>query len=90
MTKFTYEIFEDGYDIFKYGKPYITQREPLANLFVPAGNYEDNAKAQIKEIEDSDPEGPSLADKNRADIDFMALMLDIDLPTEEEPQEEEE
>lgn len=84
MIKYTYEIFEDGYDIYKYGKPYITQREPVTNLFVPAGNYEDNAKAQIEELLAN--EGPSLADKNRADIDFMALMLDVELPTEEEEE----
>lgn len=45
----TYEIKDNGYIINRDGKPWISQPEPYAKLFVPNGTYEDNAKAQCEE-----------------------------------------
>jgi hypothetical protein len=44
----TYEIFEDGYDIYLNGEPWISQRAPYDKMFLPDGTYEENAKAQIE------------------------------------------
>ena len=46
----TYEIKDNGYIINRDGRPWISQLEPYAKLFVANGSYEDNAKAQIAEL----------------------------------------
>ena len=46
----TYEIKEDGYIINRDGRPWISQPEPYAKLYVANGSYEDNAKAQCEEL----------------------------------------
>lgn len=46
----TYEIEESGYIINRDGRPWISQPEPYAKLFVPNGTYEENAKAQCDEL----------------------------------------
>jgi hypothetical protein len=83
---YSYKLYDDGYDILNENDAVVlTQRKPYAKTFIPKGTYEDNAKAHINELNaPPEPYEPSLAEKNRADIDFMALMLDVDLPTEEE------
>lgn len=48
--KLTYEIKPNGYIINRDGRPWISQLEPYAKLFVADGSYEDNAKAQIAEL----------------------------------------
>ena len=44
----TYQVFDDGYDIFRDGNLWLTQREP----YIPNRNksYEENAIAQIEEL----------------------------------------
>lgn len=80
---YTYEIFEDGYDIYLNGNPHISQREPYAHLYKHDGTYEENALLQIADLS-KDVEDASEVEKVRADIDYMALMLDVTLPSEEE------
>ena len=46
----TYEIKKDGYIINRDGRPWISQPEPYAKLYVANGSYEDNAKAHIEEM----------------------------------------
>ncbi|MEG0181733.1 MAG: hypothetical protein RR657_07560 [Peptostreptococcaceae bacterium] len=46
----TYKILANGYEILNYGVAYITQIEPY--IPNPTISYEENAKAQIKSIED--------------------------------------
>ncbi len=50
--KYTYEITENGYYILNEGKRWIHQYEP----YIPNKNlsYEENAKAQIKELIEQD------------------------------------
>ena len=86
--KLSYEIFEDGYDIYDRGRLWITQHEPYANVIVPNGTYTENAIAHCAELSQ-----PALTatdtDKLRADLDYIALMMDLDLPSEEEQEDEE-
>ena len=46
----TYEIKDNGYIINRDGRPWISQPEPYAKLYVANGSYEDNAKAQCEEL----------------------------------------
>ena len=46
----TYEIKDNGYTINRDGRPWISQPEPYAKLYVAGGSYEDNAKAQCEEL----------------------------------------
>jgi len=46
----TYEIKENGYTINRDGRPWISQPEPYAKLYIADGSYEDNAKAQCEEL----------------------------------------
>ena len=84
---FSYEIFDDGYDIYENDNVTMTQRDPFGKVFIPDGTYEENALFQIDQIVHPAPVPPTPEEKNRADIDYMALMLDIDLPSEEEEGE---
>ncbi len=45
-----YVIKSNGYDIHRNGRPWISQPEPYAKLYVPNGSYEDNAKKQCEEL----------------------------------------
>lgn len=72
-----YQIFSDGYELWGDTGCYITQHAPYDKMFVPDGSYEDNAKAQIDSL--TQPATPTDADKMRADIDYIAMEMDIDL-----------
>ena len=49
-AELTYEIKENGYTINRDGRPWISQPEPYAKLYIADGSYEDNAKAQCEEL----------------------------------------
>ena len=85
---YSYKLYDDGYDIVDENDAVILkQREPYAKVLIPNGTYEDNAKAQVDELNaPPEPYVPTNEEKLRADIDFMALMLDVELPTEEEEE----
>lgn len=76
-NEISYEIFDDGYDIYLNGATWISQRAPYDKMFVPNGTYEENAKAQIDEL--TQPAMPTDTEKMRADIDYIAMEMDIDL-----------
>lgn len=80
MDNLTYEIYDDGYDIFKNGVLWITQRKPLDKTYLPNGTYKENAEAHIADLIES-AEAATNEQQLRADVDFMALMLDVDLPS---------
>lgn len=87
--RISYEVFGDGYDIYDYGHSWITQREPYAKLFVPDGTYEENAIAHCEDLTKPAPPQPYIPteeEKLRADVDYIALMSDITLPSEEEEE----
>lgn len=79
--KYSYEVFDDGYDISitSTGVTAITQRVPYDKPMDPNKSWEENAILQIQSME-VEPE--SSTDQLQADLEFMALMLDIDLPSD--------
>lgn len=46
----SYEVLNDGYNIYLGGRLWITQPTPYDKLYVPNGTYEENALAQIDEL----------------------------------------
>ncbi len=87
--QYSYEILENGYDIYKDDRKIIEQHDPYGKLFVSGGSYEENCIKQLDEMTapvpepEPSPEG-GLMETNRADLDYLALMLDIDLPSQSE------
>lgn len=85
--KLSYELFDDGYDIYTTvdgrTRQLLTQRDPYGKLFIPDGTYEENAIAHCKSMSDIPKPDPTPEEKARADLDFLALMMDIDLPSQE-------
>lgn len=45
-----YKIYDDGYEILKDGKVWITQRDKYA----PEGDYEEEAKKEIERLQNMD------------------------------------
>ena len=91
-TDYFYEILEDGYDIYQEDKKIITQHDPFGKVFDPNGTYEENCLIQLDQITQPQPEPPAPApseeEKMRADIDYIALMGDYDLPSYHDETEE--
>ena len=84
-----YEILENGYKLYSNNGCIVKQVDNFSKIFVPNGTYEENAIAQLDQITKPQP-GPDPstdAEKLRADVDYMSLMLDIPLPSEEEEGE---
>jgi len=77
---YSYRVFDDGYDIYMNNVKYITQRIPYDKPMDANKSWEENAILQIESM--LVPPEPVI-DPLRADLDFMALMLDIDLPSDE-------
>lgn len=46
----TYEVVDNGYNIYLDGGLWITQPKPYDKLYVPNGTYEENALAQIETL----------------------------------------
>lgn len=83
--KYTYKIFDDGYDIYNEFGLMLTQRDPYSKMYDPDGTYEENAKLHIKELltplPPAPPEPPTPDELLRGDVDYLAIMLDADLPS---------
>jgi hypothetical protein len=76
-AELTYEIKENGYTINRDGRPWISQPEPYAKLFVPNGTYEDNAKAQIEELcKPSEPASEDKMDEIYSALDDLAQTVE--------------
>lgn len=80
-NNYTYELFNDGYDIYKDGNLVATQREPYAHVYKNNGTYEENATLQIESLIAGD-ESTSDVEVMRADIDYLAIMTDVELPSQ--------
>jgi len=81
---YDYILFDDGYVILpKKGSSKITQRGRYGKVMDSSLSYEENCILQIEDMikgqEHQDDEN-----KLRADLDYMAVMMDVDLPSEEE------
>ena len=82
---YDYEIFDNGYDIY-YASSVISQRDEYSHPYLPDGTFEENCLAQLEELTKM-PDPSTDAEKLRADLDYMSLMLDVPLPSEEEEGE---
>lgn len=52
----SYEIFDDGYDIYLNGENWISQREPYNRIYKPDGTDEENCLLQIGTLIATDEE----------------------------------
>jgi hypothetical protein len=74
---YSYEILDDGYYIKKNGVNFIEQRGIYSKLFIPTGSFEDNAIAQIAELEANDEASAqqvSDLEALRSDVDFLLML----------------
>lgn len=67
--EYTYEVTENGYFIFIDGEKVIHQYEP----FIPdkTKSYEENAKTQIKEMQEADANAKKEAEQKKTEIEQM-------------------
>lgn len=83
---YDYEIFEDGYEIY-YDASVISQRGIYSHPYLLEGTYEENCLAQLEDL--SRPVDSSTdADALRADVDYIALMENLDLPSSQSEEGE--
>lgn len=76
---YEYEIFDNGYDIY-YASSVISQRDEYSHPYLPEGTYEENCLAQLEDL--SKPSDPTTdEDVLRADVDYIAVMEDLELPS---------
>jgi len=92
--RYSYEIFDDGYDIYDYDVLTITQRDPFGKVFDRSKSYEENCIMQLDMMVNPPAPEPGPApipqeEMLRADVDFIALMEDLVLPSQEIVPEEE-
>lgn len=87
--EWSYEIDDNGYTLYSdISACKIVQHDGFSKLFIPDGTFEENAIAQLKSITGPKPEPiPTPEEKLRSDIDYLSLMLDVPLPSEEEEGE---
>ena len=80
--RLSYEIVEDGYIIYLDNAPYVEQHDPYAKQFLPDEDYEANCLIHIEEIASflESESSVSIIYKNRANIDYIAMMTDVELP----------
>lgn len=77
---YSYEILDDGYYIKKNGVNFIEQRGIYSKIFISTGSFEDNAKAQIAELEASDETSTrqtSDMEALRSDVDFLLMLQEV-------------
>ena len=85
MKDYTYEIFDDGYNIIIIDgkkREVMPQHGILSKQYNYAGTYEDNAKVQIAEMQANDQTQQTAEDeykKMRADVDFLLLASDSEV-----------
>ena len=74
-----YSVEDNGYTIYLDGVVWISQPDPYGKILVPDGSYEDNALAQIEEIVNPPTPVPTETEQLRADIDYIASMVGVEL-----------
>lgn len=77
----SYEIVENGYEIYKEGRKWITQPEPYAKLYIPNGTYEENCLAQLEEI--TRPAEEPMSEYDRGYEQAILDMLELGEESEE-------
>lgn len=78
-NKYTYRIVEDGYYIQNNGKDMMEQRGVFAEVIAPGKSYEENAQAHIAQLIEAEniTAEPSLEELNRADIDYLFMVMEV-------------
>lgn len=84
-TNYSYEVYDDGYEIFGDGVKIIKQREPYGKPIDRTKSYEENAILHIESL--LTPKPVDNQEIMRADLDYVALMNDLVLPSQEEEGE---
>ena len=91
--QFSYELFDDGYDIYEYDVLIITQHDPYGKPYDHKKSYEENCLTQLAYLS-AEEHPPKPTDDpiavNAANIDYIAMMTGIDLPNWEEGEEDED
>lgn len=49
----SYEILDNGYEIYLEGKKWIVQLDEYSKVLLPNGTFEENCLKQLKELENS-------------------------------------
>lgn len=81
---YSYEILDDGYLILYDNVVIIQQISPYDKPLIPNGTYEDNAIKQIELLINPPTPTPTSEELVRGDIDYIALMEDLELPSYKE------
>lgn len=76
-----YEIHDNGYEIWGTNGTYITQFDPYGKIYLRDGTYEENALMQLADLSAPFVPGPEDPQITRSDLDYLALMMDVDLPS---------
>lgn len=77
---YSYEILDDGYYIKKNGVNFIEQRGIYSKIFISTGSFEDNAKAQIAELEageEASTRQVSDLESLKSDVDFLLMLQEV-------------
>lgn len=92
---YEYEIFDDGYDIYSNNILVITQHGPFGRPYDSSKSYEENCIMQLDDLT-REPEPPKPGplpptpeELLRADVDFIALVEGLELPSQDVASEEE-
>lgn len=82
---YSYEVFDDGFDIYVNDRKVIVQHGDFGKPKDLTKSYEENAILMIEDLKKVEEDVVDMQ-KMKADMDFMALMLDVTLPSEEEEE----
>ena len=52
--KYSYDVKNNGYEIYINGELVITQYDQYSKIYVPSGTFEENAIAQIEDLAQSE------------------------------------
>lgn len=84
-SNYSYEVYDDGYEIFSDGVKIIKQREPYGKPIDRTKSYEENAILHIESL--LAPKPIDSQEIMRADLDYVAIMEDLTLPSQEIEEE---
>lgn len=76
---YDYRLTNDGYVITKDGEDYLIQEGIASKPFIKNGTYEENVVAHIAQLVEDENKAtePSLEELNRADIDYLFMMMEV-------------
>ena len=69
----SYEIFDDGYDIYLDGSLWISQHEPYGHPMDASKSYEENCLLQIEEL--TAPVEPDMTEQRFSELEDAVIEL---------------